>query len=188
LDDRRIEEILARLAEERGDERPWTELYTRLRPFVYTIAYRRTNGSQEMAKDAAQEVFLRLVKYCPFGKMTTAGEFRAYLAVVTRNVVSVLRQRQQSSAPEASDPQAQDLELSEPLLTPHGEVIELRQLLLRALLELPEEERRMLNLWVRGNSQQEIACEFGITPGNAAVRLHRIRAKLRRNALLRDLL
>ena len=58
--------------------------------------------------------------------------------------------------PEASDPQAQDLELSEPLLTPHGEVIELRQLLLRALLELPEEERRMLNLWVRGNSQQDI--------------------------------
>jgi RNA polymerase sigma factor (sigma-70 family) len=188
LDDQRIEGILVQLAEERSDEAAWTDLYTRLRPFVYTLAYRRTNGSHEMARDAAQEVFLRLVKYCPFERMATAGEFRAYLSVVTRNVVSVLHQRQQISAPEADDPRFQALELSEPLLTPHGEVIELRQLLLRALLELPEEERRMLSLWVRGNSPQEIAAEFGITPGNAAVRLHRIRARLRRNALLRDLL
>jgi DNA-directed RNA polymerase specialized sigma24 family protein len=38
------------------------------------------------------------------------------------------------------------------------------------------------------SSQQEIARQLGITPGNAAVRLHRIRAKLRRNPLLQDLL
>jgi len=188
MDDRRIESGLLCLAENRDDEEEWTALYLRFRPFVYAVAYRRTNGSQDLAQEAVQETFLRLARYCPFHKLTDPDDFRRYLAVVTRNVVTILqrhelypeRRRGLLGAPEA--------ELGEPVLTPHGETIELRQLLRRALETLPPQERRALALSLEGYSLQEIAGRLGISADNAAVRLHRIRAKLQRSPTLKDLL
>lgn len=179
---------LLRLAENRGDEAAWTALYLRFRPFVYALAYRRTNGSADLARDAVQETFLRLVKYCPFHKLTDADDFRAYLAVVIRNVVAILRHRERPSEESAGLLGSPDSDLAEPVLLPHGETIELRQLLRRALAELPPEERRALALRLEGYSLQEIADRLGISANNAAVRLHRIRAKLRRHSALKDLL
>src|SRR5436309_16103131 len=97
MDDKQIGGILLRLAEARDDGDAWTALYTRFRPFVYALAYRRTSGSQDLAKDAAQEVFFRLIKYCPFRKLTDADDFRTYLAIVTRNVVVMLHRRERGS-------------------------------------------------------------------------------------------
>jgi RNA polymerase sigma factor (sigma-70 family) len=188
LDGRQIESSLLRLAENRNDEEAWTALYVRFRPFVYAVAYRRTNGSQDLVQEAVQETFFRLVKYCPFHKLTDADDFRRYLAVVTRNVVTILRRHEpypQKGRGLLGTPEA---ELGEPILTPHGETVELRQLLQRALKELPREERRALALSLNGYSLQEIAGRLGISTDNAAVRLHRIRAKLRRNPTLKDLL
>jgi RNA polymerase sigma factor (sigma-70 family) len=188
MDDREIELVLRRLAEDRGDEGAWTALYTRFRPFVYTLAYRRTAGSRELARDATQEVFFRLIKYCPFAKLTEADAFRAYLSVVTRNAMAVLRRREPDAEVQAGILGSPDAEWSEPVLTPHGETVELRQLLQRALGELPEEEQRLLAMRLEGYSQQEMADRLGISPGNVAVRLHRIRARLRANPLLADLI
>jgi RNA polymerase sigma factor (sigma-70 family) len=181
-------DCLLRLAENRGDEAAWTDLYVRFRPFVYALAYRRTNGSQDLARDAVQETFLRLVKYCPFHKLTDADDFRAYLAVVIRNVVAVLRHRERPADEPAGLLGSSDSDLAEPVLLPHGETIELRQLLRQALAGLPPEERRALSLRLEGYSLQEIASRLGISAANAAVRLHRIRAKLRRHSALKDLL
>jgi RNA polymerase sigma-70 factor (ECF subfamily) len=187
MDGQRIERILKRLAAARDDEDAWTALYARFRPFVYALAFRATGGSPDLAREAAQEVFFRLVKYCPFARLTDADELRAYLAVVTRNVVARLRvapgaelQTGLLGSPEA--------ELAEPVLTSHGEAVELRQLLARALGELQPEERRALALRLEGRSLQEVADRLGISAGNAAVRLHRIREKLRRNPALKDLI
>jgi RNA polymerase sigma factor (sigma-70 family) len=187
MDGYRIDRILLRLAAARGDEDAWTALYTLFRPFVYSLAYRGTNGSQDLAREATQEVFFRLVKYCPFGKLTDADEFRAYLSVVTRNVVAILR-RARSPELQTGVLGSPEAELSEPVLTSHGETVELRELLQLALGDLQPDERRALALRLAGHSLQEIADRLGISPGNAAVRLHRIREKLRRNPALKDLI
>jgi RNA polymerase sigma-70 factor, ECF subfamily len=185
MDDLQIEQVLQRLGEDRDNEEAWTALYTHFRPFVYALAYRRTAGSRDLAKDAAQEVFFRLVKYCPFRKLTDADAFRVYLAVVTRNVMAILRRRERVFEVQAGIP---DAEWSELVLTPYGETVELRQLLLRALREFSEREQKLLALRLEGYSQQEIADRLGISPGNVAVRLHRIRGRLRANPLLADLI
>jgi len=188
MDDKPIEKVLLRLVEARDDEEAWTALYIRFRPFVYALAYRRANGSQDLAKDATQEVFFRLVKYCPFKKLTDVDDFRTYLAVVTRNVVAILCRRERHPEVQTGLLGSPDSELGEPVLTPHGETVELRQLLYRALRELSREERKALALRLEGYSLQEIADRLGISSSNAAVRLHRIRAKLRHNPVLKDLL
>jgi len=188
MNDRRIESSLLCLAENRDDEEAWTALYVRFRPFVYALAYRRTNGSQDLAQEAVQETFLRLIKYCPFHKLTDLDDFRRYLAVVTRNVVTILRRHEPYPEKRRGLLGTPEAELGEPVLMPHGETLELRQLLQRALEKLPREERRMLALSLDGYSLQEIADRQGISADNAAVRLHRIRAKLRRSPVFKDLL
>src|SRR4051812_33792893 len=188
MDDRRIESSLLRLAENRADEEAWTALYVRFRPFVYTVAYRRTNGSRELTQEAVQETFLRLVKYCSFQTLNDLDDFRRYLAVVTRNVVTILRRHEPHPEKHRGLLGSTEAELGEPVLTPYGETVELRQLLQRALEDLPREERRALALSMDGYSLQEIADRLGISVDNAAVRLHRIRAKLRRSPTLKDLL
>ena len=129
MDDRRIESSLLRLAGNRDDEEAWTALFLRFRPFVYAVAYRRTNGSQDLAQEAVQETFLRLVKYCPFHNLTGLDDFRRYLAVVTRNVVTILQRHELYPERRRGLLGAPDAELGEPILTPHGETVELRQLL-----------------------------------------------------------
>jgi RNA polymerase sigma-70 factor, ECF subfamily len=188
MDDRRIESSLLRLAANRDDEEAWTVLYIRFRPFVYAVAYRRTDRSQDLAQEAVQETFFRLVKYCPFHKLTDLSDFRRYLAVVTRNVVTILLRHGVHPGKRKGLLGNPEAELSEPVLTPYGETVELRQLLQRALAKLPREERRVLALSLDGYSLQEIADRLGISADNAAVRLHRIRAKLRRSPTLKDLL
>jgi RNA polymerase sigma-70 factor, ECF subfamily len=185
--DEDVELVLRRLAQARGDEAAWAALYTRFRPFIYALAYRGTNGSRELAKDATQEVFLRLVKYCPFQRFAGLGDFRPYLVVVTRNVVAALRRREGGAKAQAGLLSSSEGDLSEPILTPHGEIVELRQLLWQALVELPRADRQILALRLEGYSLEETAQRIGITPGHAAVRLHRIRKKLKRNKLLADI-
>lgn len=186
--DERIESSLLRLAENRDDEEAWAALYIRFRPFIYAVAYRRADGSQDLAREAVQETFFRLVKYCPFHKLADLGDFRRYLTVVTRNVVTVLRRHEPYPEKRRDHLGTLEVELDEPILTPHGETVELRQLLQQALRNLPRDERRALALSLDGYSLQEIADRLGISAGNAAVRLHRIRAKLRRNPTLKDFL
>jgi len=181
--------ILRSLAEDRHDESAWSLLYNRLRPWIFTAVSRQLGGADDRARDVTQEVFLRLARYCPFEKLVDPGAFRSYLTVVTRNVTSLAR-RQLADPPELSmglldDP---DFEPSEPVRTPIGEVLELRQLLQRALDDLARDDREALSLRMEGYSVQEVATRLGISAGAAAVRLHRIRAKLRHHPLLKDLI
>jgi RNA polymerase sigma-70 factor (ECF subfamily) len=184
-----LSSALRRLAEDRHDEGAWSVLYNRLRPWVFTAASRQLGRADDRARDATQEVFFRLAKYGPFERLTDPDAFRSYLRVVTRNVTSLIH-RQSTDHPEVSmgllgDP---EFEPSEPVRTPFGEILELRQLLQGALKDLAPEDRQAVTLRMEGFSIQEVAERLGITPGNAAVRLHRIRARLRGHPLLRDLI
>jgi len=185
MDDRQIEVALRRLAQVRDDEAAWTTLYQRFRPYVYALAYRESGSAQDFAKEATQETFFRLVKYCPFERLTDVKSFRAYLSVVTRNVIAILGKEKNA---ETQMGVLGASELGEPVRTPLGETVELRQLLRRALAALGEEDQRTLSLRLEGYSLQEIAGRLGLSSGNAAVRLHRIRARLRQSPLLKDLI
>ena len=188
MEDDGIERALQRLAEERHDERSWTILYARFRPFIYAIAFRRSGASREFASEVVQEVFFRLVQYCPFKKLTTTQEFRSYLGVVTSNVIAALRRREQSTAHLKRLSDTNSIDLSEPMLNGAGETLELRQLLELALKELPARERTLVSLNLEGYSLREISKQLGISTGSAAVSLHRARVKLRRNPALRAIL
>jgi RNA polymerase sigma factor (sigma-70 family) len=188
MGDDEVDFALSRLAVERGDERSWTILYLRFRPFIYAIAFRHSGASREFANEVVQEAFLRLVQYCPFKKLTTTQGFRSYLAVVTRNVMAGLRRRKRSTPTQDLHSEDNAIDLSEPVMGTLGETIELRQLLEIALDKLPARERRLIALSLEGYSLREVSDRLGISAGHAAVRLHRARTKLRRNPALRAIL
>ena len=81
-----LEKILQALAAERRDETAWKDLYTVLWPFVLTTVFRRLRGLREVATDASQEVFLRIVHYCDFRGLQNPQVFRAYVRSMCINV------------------------------------------------------------------------------------------------------
>lgn len=177
---------LQRIAHDRQDDDAWRIVYQRFRPYVFTLAVRELRGATEPARDATQDVFLRLAKYAPFEKLTRPDAFRAYLGVVTKNVIR--RRPRETEEVHLGLLGDQEAELNEPIRTPLGEVVELRQLLLRALNDLPREDQLFLRLRLEGYALRELAAQLGITANNAAVRLHRIRLRLRSHPALADLL
>lgn len=188
MEDDEVAGALSRLAIERHDERSWTILYLRFRPFIYAIAFRRSVGSYEFATEVVQEVFFRLIQYCPFERVTTTQDFRSYLSVVASNVMTGLRRRERSSTSQELGLEGNAIDLHEPVLSDAGQTLELRQLLELALDKLPAHERRLIALSLEGYSLREISERLGISSGHAAVRLHRVRAKLRRNPVFRGIL
>lgn len=179
-------DALQRLARDRQDEDAWRTVYQRFRPYVFTLAIREMRGAAELAGDATQEVFLRLVKYAPFEKLTRPEAFRAYLGVVTKNVIR--RRPKQAEEVHLGLLGDMEAELHEPVRTPLGQVIEIRQLLLQALNDLPREDQEFLRLRLEGYAVREIAERLGTTANNAAVRLYRIRTRLKGHHALADIL
>src|SRR5436853_5240536 len=79
-------DILGTLAEQRESVEGWDLLYRRFWPFVLTITIRYIRD-ETLAQDVAQDVFLRLARYCDFSEFRGRDEwtFRAYIARVAIN-------------------------------------------------------------------------------------------------------
>src|SRR3989338_3790094 len=82
-----VEEALQRLAQNRSDDEAFRALYTSLWPYVYTIAYRTLKADGDRARDVGQDVFIRVHRYCPYEALRDAGKLRAYVRVITLNVI-----------------------------------------------------------------------------------------------------
>ncbi len=168
--------ILSRLAKSRMDMDAWQLLYVRMWPLVVSWNFRFLGGSREAAEDVSQEVFLRLLKYCSFGRLRRPNAFLAYLRTVCQNVsrdyLNELRRRKEGVLEQSVQLRGSGL--------PRIADREITDTYYRVLNGLNETDRELIELAVLGYTLEEIAEATGLTYSNAAVRIHRIRKKIRR--------
>jgi len=169
-----------------GDVAAFEALYLVLFPPLYEYAYRFVR-SRDSAEDVVQEVFRRVWERraeCP-----PSDEVRAYLFAAVRN--RIRKQWHHERVVEASAAQFSDDRM--PGMGQQGEdpeqyivSSELREVLDRALAELPESRREILLMrWQLGMSYPEIAHALGISVAAAQSQVSRFQRALR--PLLRPL-
>ncbi len=71
-----VDEALAKLREQRDDAPAWTCIYLEYWRFVVAIASSHTSDIA-LAEDVAQNVFIRIARYCQFEKFVEEKRFRA---------------------------------------------------------------------------------------------------------------
>src|SRR5438552_2281441 len=165
------EELIRRVAD--GDEQALRELFATYGPYAKALALRIV-ASAALAEEVVQEVFLSVWQHAAEYR-PELGSVRAWLfaAVHNRAVDSVrreeaFRRRAQEEAvliPEAGEPDVAEL-------VAESDELALRRKRMRAALEqLPEEQRRVLELmYFEGRTQSAIARETGIPLGTVKSR------------------
>lgn len=166
-----VEQVLEVLSSHPHEESAWARLYDLTWPFVFATALRALNGDHAAAEDAAQTVFLQLLRYTDFSRIRTAQELKAYLRVMTRRTAA-------GSGGERRDPAAADAPVAMTAESEPEATAERSDLLARALRDLEPGDRRLVKMLAAGWTRSEIARHFGISVNAATVRIHRLRQKL----------
>ena len=155
------------------DPRAFEPLYARYFDPVYRYCYHRL-GSWEAAEDAASLVFARALAALP--RYRHDASFRSWLFTIAHNVVANVHRdrrldRSLAGAVEVADaaPTPEDLAL-------RSEAHRTVQALLR---QLPDDQRRLLELRLAGLSDAEIARVVGRSHGAVRVAQHRAVTRLR---------
>ncbi|HKC24019.1 MAG TPA: sigma-70 family RNA polymerase sigma factor [Thermoanaerobaculia bacterium] len=163
---------------QRGDEEGFEELMSLTQRRVAAVAYRMLGTSDE-ARDAAQEVYLRVHRF--LHRFRADEDLNAWLYRLTVNVCHDMRRKRRPSVPLVEAPaQTEDAERATLLW-------ERAALLRRALRELPEKERRALVLRdLEGLDTAEVARILGSSAGT--VRSQICSARRRVHALLAGVL
>jgi RNA polymerase sigma factor (sigma-70 family) len=176
-----LAEMLKRLKTSPTDEDSWRDLYRQLWPFVIAVIYRRLKGGEgKLAEDAAQEVFVRLLRSRPFDHIPDADSLRAYVWQIADNVAKTHLQKLRS------DENGQRELAGWREVQPSVEVVDPESTLVaREVFDLAESllesnERELLRLLLLGCSLGQAADQLGLSYSNAGVRLHRIRRKRNR--------
>lgn len=169
-----LRELLASLRKDPTDDDLWRKLYREIRRFIYAIAYRVLNGNEELAKDATQDVFLRLFKYCEFTEFSEPQEFLGYVAVVARHAALNLVKREGKYVT-GLDITLCDFMPGTPTPLQHERA---KNRLHDVLEQLDPDEVVLVELMMNGSSLEDIAKGLEISYANAAVRIHRLREKL----------
>jgi RNA polymerase sigma factor (sigma-70 family) len=169
-----LRELLAALAADPTSEGLWSALYKHIYPYVFAVAFRAVRGSKESAKDATQVVFLRLFQYCEFTEFFEPEEFLGYVATIARHAALDMNK--------AEGKYVTGLDLTLCDFLPGGPTPQQHEQARKTLTDVLEylgpEERQLVNLLVEGLSLEEIARQLGISYANAAVRIHRLRARI----------
>jgi len=182
-----LDTLLARLASSKTDEEAWRALYRRTWPFVFAVVYRRLGGTLTLAEDASQEVFIRLVRSCPFERLRHVDAFRRYVWRVADNVArTYVRRAISRRAAEFSASEAEADSMDVQWFGHVEEELAAKNLLERVVADLAPGDRELLQLVLNGHNLPEIAKAIGLTYGNAAVRLHRLRQRLRKSLFLKE--
>jgi RNA polymerase sigma factor (sigma-70 family) len=175
----KLSDYLRTLARDKGDTETWNQLYVLLWPRVVSTTYRALGGLKDRADDAAQEVFYRLVNYGDFSRARAADEFLGYLNVVCENVAAdFLRDLADATVPLDEDLEDEQQERLSPA---NPEQLAITEDLLHKLQNsLDADERQLLALVRDGYKDGEIAKHFGWSYGKAAIKVHRLRARVRK--------
>lgn len=170
------EQLLKRAS--RGDEAAFLLLYERHREAVFRFAYRML-GDSSRAEDVTQECFLSLVRR-PDSFDESRAKLRTYLLGATRNLsLKSLRRQGQEVGLEEFNEEPRPGQTEEPLRKLLDE--ELEFVVSRAVASLPPLQREALVLFeYEGISLKEIAVIIEADVGTVKARLHRARARLRR--------
>ncbi len=166
------EDLLARLL--KGEEEAFTSLYRRRQSSVYRFAL-QMSGSEAMAEDVTQEVFLALLVDGK-GYDPGRGTLAAYLYGIARNKVLRFLERQGPSALHEAH--------AEPASAERGPLEELAgkqsvQAVRLAILALPLHYREVVVLCELHEMSYEQAAEaLGCAVGTVRSRLHRGRSLL----------
>jgi len=179
--DQRLRDLVARLAVAPTDEQAWCELYRQMWPFVFGIVYRRLRGVSGPAEDLTQDVFIKLFRARPFARLQAdSNSFRAYLARIAQNTASTyLRQVMKTQKLEQNVQFHSEVtsQISESETAYNS--IEYEDMVQGLKKELRPAEKDLLELVLSGSSISEIAKALGTTYEAAAVRLYRLRKRLR---------
>jgi len=165
-----------------GDESAFVTLYRRRQGPIYRFAL-RMSGSEAIAEDVTQEVFMTLM--CSDGNYDPSrGSFSAYLFGVARNQVLRRLEKDRFLSPIYEDAEDQDsstpeglIALADPLgdLTRKEMIASVRQ----AVLALPPHYREVVVLCdLHEMSYADASAALGCAVGTVRSRLHRARALL----------
>ncbi len=157
-----------------GDLTAFEGLMRQYERLVLVTAFRLL-GNLEDAKDASQEVFLRL--YRNLGRLERAGNFSGWLYKVTVNVCHDARRRRHSEGPveEAEDAPAAGADPQQALTER-----ERRRALDLSLRRLSERERTAVVLRdLEGLSTEEVARILGSTQATVRSQISQARIKMR---------
>src|SRR3954463_2763495 len=165
-----------------GDEEAFTALYRRRQGGVYRFAL-QMSGSEALAEDVVQEVFMVLMRdgrnFDP-----TRGSLAAYLYGIARNHVLRAFERERSLVPLDTDSDDAGDATHENLIAhfdPLGDLTrgEMVEKLMQAVLALPSHYREALVLCeLHELSYVDAAAALGCAVGTVRSRLHRARAML----------
>ncbi|HXC24909.1 MAG TPA: sigma-70 family RNA polymerase sigma factor [Gemmatimonadaceae bacterium] len=169
--------IVSRMAN--GDEAALAVLYDRWMQAVYSLAMHLLRDADE-AEDVVEETFWQAWQRAATFD-ATRGTVRSWLLMIGRSrALDRLRarQRQRDEIVKDSDQLLSVAADSDPLLDAEG--AERRTLVLQALQELPDDQRRALELaYFRGLSQTEVAEFLGEPLGTIKTRMRLGMQKLR---------
>jgi RNA polymerase sigma-70 factor (ECF subfamily) len=184
VDEKHLVDALSTLAVRRRDRDAWETVYRLMRPFVYSVVYRRLRGSADLAEDATQEVFLRLVRSFPFGRLREVDAFRGYVWRVANNVALTYQRRILAHPTTQLDTEFEETSAAEDRVSMDwvGDV-EVKELLSEVWPELSTNDRKLLRMLLAGHSIGEIGRAFGLAYGAAALRVWRLRVRLRKSHL-----
>jgi RNA polymerase sigma-70 factor (ECF subfamily) len=174
-----MDELIARCLS--GDQQAWEAIVRQHRRKVFNLAYKFV-GRHDEAEDLTQDIFLKIFK--ALHTFDRRANFQTWLISISRNLCidhyrSVRKERQTI---------ARDVDASElsPATKERGplaqlEQIDLKDLIRRALAELPESLRTAVVLRdLQEYSYQEIADELHLPEGTVKSRINRGRLELAR--------
>lgn len=162
-----------------GDAGLYRVLVERHSPAVFNAALRLV-GRREVAADIAQEAFLRA--YQALARFDPARPLRPWLCRIAVNLSLNWLKRQRPTISLDNPGTAPALLASSPDADPHNATLRLerQQILHRAILSLPPEQRAVIELrHFQELSYQEIADSLNLSLSNVKSRLFRARKNLR---------
>jgi len=165
-----------------GDSAAFEQIVVRHERRVLTLSWRLL-GTMEDAQDAAQEVFLRTFKY--LHRFDVQKPFEPWIVRMTVNVCRDLgRQRQlRGTVLVEAGEEFGRAEQQDPRNNPHTELHaeQQRQMLRRALIELPERERTAFVLRdIEGMTTAETAEALGSSEATIRSQISSARLKIRK--------
>lgn len=165
-----------------GDESAFVALYRRRQGGIYRFAL-RMSGSESIAEDVTQEVFLHLMH--GNGNFDAArGSIQAYLFGIARNQVLRRVERDRAYLLVSHDDEERDSPMNEALIATHDPLVDLTRRetidsVRQAVLALPAHYREVVVLCdLHEMSYLEAAEVLGCAIGTVRSRLHRARAIL----------
>jgi RNA polymerase sigma-70 factor (ECF subfamily) len=138
----------------------------------------RRVGSRDLAEEILQDAFVRGLSRGPAGRLRDDESAVAWFYRLLRN--AIVDRARRASAERRALARAVTLAVDEP--QDDAELVETICACVRSLVETlpPAHARAIRRVELGGVSAREFAEEEGITPGHAAVRLHRARQALRK--------